>query len=128
MKPSVLSMKQPQMRGTLEYNQQRLMMVRRTKPQSQHHANHPSTGGTGTRATTTRLSQLNHNQPAPPGSAPLGAPQTVKNGLKTTYNNSNKNITSRKPWELPVSLPLRGRPVTIGDRTRDIFGRCDMLK
>ncbi len=27
-----------------------------------------------------------------------------------------------------VNLPLRGRPVTIGDRTRDIFDRCDIIK
>jgi hypothetical protein len=32
------------------------------------------------------------------------------------------------PHDQPVSLPLRGRPVTIGDRTRELVGRCDNLK
>lgn len=32
------------------------------------------------------------------------------------------------PWELPVSLPLRGVPATITDRMRELYGRCEVMK
>lgn len=51
-------------------------------------------------------------------------PKTAKQGSQPSLR---KNIN---PWEqqIPVSLPLRGRPVTIGDRTRELVGRCENLK
>ncbi|TNV74079.1 hypothetical protein FGO68_gene3446 [Halteria grandinella] len=93
--------KQTQMRGTLEYNQQRLMMVRRKTANNNNNSS--------------MLSSMAFDKPNKTDRKVSKAPpQTAPN--------------SRQPWELPVSLPLRGRPVTISDRTRELFGRCDAMK
>ena len=113
---------------------------RNSKPQSQP-AGVPQTAGPGLTRPNPRLSLQTANQP--PQTAP-GILANLSNGYSTTNKlpktsakpkTSDSVVTSsqhymlkRQPWELPVSLPLRGRPVTISDRTRDLFGRCDALK
>ena len=140
--PAIISTKMAQMRGTLEYNQQKLAMMnsrRNSKPQSQPAGGAPLSDGIINRPHP-RLSLQTTNQPpqtAPGMLASLNGYSTTskipKNSAKPKVTegvttSSQQYLLKRQPWELPVSLPLRGRPVTIGDRTRDIVGRCDALK
>lgn len=97
LRQGVQTAKQTQMRGTLEYNQQRLVMMKRRK----------TAGNT---------------------SAMLSSTAFDSNKPTRTERASKVNQVQRQPWELPVSLPLRGRPATISDRTRELFGRCDAMK
>ena len=138
--PAIISTKMAQMRGTLEYNQQKLAMMnsrRNSKPQSQP-AGVPQTAGPLNRPHP-RLSLQTANQPpqtAPGLLASLNGYSTTSKHPKVAAKPKTSEVTTssqqhllrKQPWELPVSLPLRGRPVTISDRTRDLVGRCDALK
>lgn len=111
--------KQANMRGTLEYNQQRLMMIKR-KPQT---SQNQGKGGLS--------SGLSHSVNFPEATGRrnklLHPPATAK---VTSMPRPKPSVISQRlnPWELPVSLPLRGVPATITDRMRELYGRCEVMK
>lgn len=47
---------------------------------------------------------------------------------KYPYKSNVQSRGAQRDLIEQINLPLRGRPVTIGDRTRDIFNRCDVYR